>query len=73
MCLGSGGDREGWKCSLAFEVIHISLFDSEVRLSPPLFIQTVKQRAGTGEYLIPGPQTLQLLDSFPALFTDTWG
>lgn len=65
--------QEGWKCSMEFEVIHISLFDSEVRPSPPLFIQTVKQRAATGEYLIPGPQTLHLPDFFPPLFTDIWG
>lgn len=44
-----GSDRVGWKCSLGFEVIHVGLFDNEVRLSPPLFIQTAKQRAGAGE------------------------
>lgn len=49
------GAREGWKCSLEIEVIHVSVFDSEARLSPPLFIQTAKQRAGTGDCLTPRP------------------
>lgn len=50
-CSWGGSDRAGWKCFFKFEVIHVGLFDIEVRPSPPLFIQTVKQRAGAGECL----------------------
>lgn len=41
----------GWKCSSKFKVIHVCLFDVEVRASPPLFMQTVRRRAGAGEHL----------------------
>lgn len=50
--IGGGNDRVGWKCSSKFEVIHVCLFDIEVRASPPLFIQTVRRRAGAGERLV---------------------
>ena len=53
ICLLGVGDRVGWRCSLEFEMIHISLFDSGVRLSLAKFIQTAKLRVGTGEYLFP--------------------
>lgn len=65
---GGGVDRDGWDCSKEFEVIHISLFDREVGQSPPLFIQTAKQRAGTGEHLIPGPYALHLPASFSPVY-----
>lgn len=59
---GGGNDRVGWKCSSKFEVIHVGLFDIEVRASPPLFIQTVRRRAGAGERLacLPFPCILSL-------------
>lgn len=49
-----GGQRAGWKCSMEFEVIHVSVFNSEDRLSPPLFIQTAKLRAATADRMTSG-------------------
>lgn len=46
-----GSDRLSQKCSLEFEVIHVSVFDIEARLSPSVFTQTAKQRAAAGKYL----------------------
>lgn len=60
----SSGDRTGCKCSLEFDVIHVSMFDREVRLSSPLFFLTTEWRAGTGECLISGTLTLLLPASF---------
>lgn len=48
---GGGGDRLSQKCSLEFEVIHVSVFDIEARLSPSVFTQTAKRRAAAGKYL----------------------
>lgn len=46
-----GNNTLGWKCSLEFEVIHVSVFDIEARLSPSVFTQTAKRRAAAGKYL----------------------
>lgn len=47
-----GSDRVGWICSSKSEAIHVVVFDIEVRLSPTLFMQTVKWRADAGECLV---------------------